>query len=125
MSSRVSDGPLPRYYQLKEILREKIQGGQWAPGALIPSERELCAQYGLSRMTARQAIIDLVRDGLLYRVQGKGTFVAHQRMTQQLLVLTGFSQDMAGRGRRAGAQVLDQRMVTAEPEVAHRLRVPV
>jgi GntR family transcriptional regulator len=125
MSIRVNEGPLPRYYQLKEILREQIRDGLWGPGTPIPSERELCAQYGLSRMTARQAVVDLVRDGLLYRVQGKGTFVARPRMTQQLRVLTGFSQDMTGRGRRPGAQVLDQRMIPAETEVAHRLRVPV
>src|SRR5690242_21732563 len=99
------DRPLPRYYQLREILREKIHAGQWPPGMLIPSERELCLQYGLSRMTARQAISDLVREGLLYRLQGKGTFVGQARITQQLMVLTGFSQDMAGRGRRASAQV--------------------
>src|SRR5829696_3091820 len=110
MAALVKGGPLPRYYQLKEILHEKIRTGQWQPGALIPSERELCAQYGLSRMTARQSVIELVREGLLYRVQGKGTFVARPRITQQLMALTGFSQDMAARGFKAGAQVREQKM---------------
>ncbi len=123
MSTVVKGGPLPRYYQLKEILHAKIRSGQWQPGTVIPSERELCEQYGISRMTARQAVTELVRDGLLYRAQGKGTFVARRRITQQLTVLTGFSQDMATRGLRAGAQVLDQKMVFANTEVAARLRV--
>ena len=56
MVDSVKSGPLPRYYQLKEIIRERIRGGEWAPGSLIPSERELCERYGISRMTARQAI---------------------------------------------------------------------
>src|SRR5690242_10763453 len=123
MATLAKGGPLPRYYQLKEILHAKIRAGQWQPGVLIPSERELCEQYGLSRMTVRQGITELVREGLLYRVQGKGTFVARPRITQQLMVLTGFSQDMIARGCVPGAQVLDQRMVPASQEVAERLRV--
>ncbi|BCL81712.1 GntR family transcriptional regulator [Ktedonobacteria bacterium brp13] len=81
MSSIFHKGPLPRYYQLKEIMSEKISTGEWKPGGLIPSERELGEQYGISRMTARQAITELVNEGLLFREQGKGTFVS--RITQQ------------------------------------------
>ena len=64
MNSIVRKSPLPRYYQLKEIMREKISSGEWKPGDLIPSERELGEQYGISRMTARQAITELVNEGL-------------------------------------------------------------
>ena len=124
MRAHLQDGPLPRYYQLKEILREKIRGGQWAAGGPIPSERELAQEYGLSRMTARQAVAELAREGLLYRLQGKGTFVGRPRITQQLMVLTGFSQDMAARGWRPGARVLEQHMEPATPAVAARLRIP-
>ena len=72
MVESLRGGPLPRYYQLKEIIRERIMTGEWAPGTLIPSERELCERYGISRMTARQSITELVSEGLLYREQGKG-----------------------------------------------------
>src|SRR5581483_11156032 len=72
MNTLFKKGPLPRYYQLKEIMREKIRTGEWKPGDLIPSERELGEQYGISRMTARQAITELVNEGLFYREQGKG-----------------------------------------------------
>jgi len=74
MSSIVRKSPLPRYYQLKEIMREKIGSGEWKPGDLIPSERELGEQYGISRMTARQAITELVNEGLFLPRTGQGYF---------------------------------------------------
>ena len=67
MSAIYRNSPLPRYYQLKEIMRERVQSDEWKPGDLIPSERELGEKYGISRMTARQAITDLVNEGLFYR----------------------------------------------------------
>lgn len=123
MTSLVKAGPLPRYYQLMEIVREQIRTGAWQPGAAIPSERELCEQHGISRMTARQAIIELVHDGLLYREQGRGTFVAKPRIAQHLLSLTGFTQDMQAREVRPGAQVLTAEMWPADDTTADRLRI--
>src|SRR6266446_8799083 len=87
MNAIYKNSPLPRYYQLKEIMRERIRSGEWKPGDLIPSERELGEKYGISRMTARQAITDLVNEGLFYREQGKGTFVSRHKITQQLINL--------------------------------------
>lgn len=116
-------GPIPRYYQLKEIIRQKVTGGQWAPGEPIPSERELCEQYGISRMTARQSITELVNEGYLYREQGKGTFVAQPKITQQLSQLTGFTEDMEGRAKHPAAQVLHQQMIAADADLAAILQV--
>ena len=121
--SIVKDSPLPRYYQLKEIIRGKVRAGEWPAGSLIPSERELCERYGISRMTARQSIVELVQEGLLYREQGKGTFVGRPKIAQQLLRLTGFTEDMRAREQRPGAKVLAAAMVAAEASVAERLRV--
>jgi GntR family transcriptional regulator len=101
------------YYQLKELLREKIAAGEWAPGAMIPSERELSEQYGISRMTARQALVELTTEGLLNRVQGRGTFVAEPKIQQELTRLTGFTEDMRTRGVRSGGKVL--RLELIEP----------
>ncbi|MGZ3667723.1 MAG: GntR family transcriptional regulator, partial [Ktedonobacterales bacterium] len=67
MSTIYRNSPVPRYHQLKEILRERIRSGEWKPGDLIPSERELSETYRISRMTARQAITDLVNEGVFYR----------------------------------------------------------
>ncbi|WP_201375504.1 GntR family transcriptional regulator [Ktedonobacter robiniae] len=123
MSIISRNSPLPRYYQLKEIMREKIRNGEWQPGNLIPSERELSEQYGISRMTARQAITELVNEGLFYREQGRGTFVSHHRITQHLTQLTGFSEDMHARGQRPSAHVLSAKMWPVDETVAERLHI--
>ena len=111
------NSPVPRYHQLKEILREKVSTEEWKPGDLIPSERELSETYSISRMTARQAITDLVNEGLFYREQGRGTFVADNRITQQLLQLTGFTEDIQARGQRPSTIVLSAAM---HPSRRHR-----
>jgi GntR family transcriptional regulator len=125
MVDSVKSGPLPRYYQLREIIRDRIVSGDWAPGSLIPSERELCERYGISRMTARQSITDLVNEGLLYREQGKGTYVGHPKIAQQLLRLTGFTEDMKVREQRPGARVLTAEMWPADQETSDRLRIRI
>lgn len=125
MIESVSSGPRPRYHQLKEIIRERIRNGEWTPGSLIPSERELCERYGISRMTARQSITELVSEGLLYREQGKGTYVGRPKIPQQLLRLTGFTEDMEARAQRPGAKVLSAEMWPADEAAAERLRVKV
>lgn len=117
--------PLPRYYQLKEIMREKVVTGEWKPGDLIPSERELGEQYGISRMTARQAITELVNEGLFYREQGKGTFVSRHKITQQLIRLTGFTEDISARGQAPATRVLSVKMIPADEAIAERLRIRV
>src|SRR5690349_24938010 len=114
MVESLRGGPLPRYYQLKEIIRERIMAGEWEPGALIPSERELCEQYGISRMTARQSITELVNEGYLYREQGKGTFVAQPKITQSLTTLTSFTEDMKARAQRPITRVLSREMYPAD-----------
>ncbi len=123
MSTSFRKSPLPRYYQLKEIMREKIRAGEWKPGDLIPSERELGEQYGISRMTARQAITELVNEGHLYREQGKGTFVSRHKITQQLMRLTGFTEDISARGQKPGTKVIVASMRPADEIVAERLRI--
>jgi GntR family transcriptional regulator len=125
MMETVASGPLPRYYQLKEIIRERIRSGEWTPGSLIPSERELCERYGISRMTARQSIIELVNEGLLYREQGKGTYVGQPKIPQQLLRLTGCTEDMRARQQSPGAKVLTAEMWPADEAAAERLRIRV
>ncbi|HEY7123405.1 MAG TPA: GntR family transcriptional regulator [Ktedonobacterales bacterium] len=123
MNTIYRNSPVPRYHQLKEILREKIRSGELKPGDLVPSERELSENYRISRMTARQAITDLVNEGVFYREQGKGTFVTRNKITQQLMSLTGFTEDMRARGQHPGTRVLSARLGPADEVVAERLRV--
>jgi GntR family transcriptional regulator len=111
------------YCQLEELIREKIATGEWQPGDLIPSERELSEKYSISRMTARQAMNELANEGLLRRVQGKGTCVAKPKIEQRLARLTGFTQDMRKRGLRPGARVLRLEMVAPPRLSAEALQI--
>lgn len=94
--------PLPLYYQLKEVLRQQIRAGHLEPHAAIPSEPELVASYHVSRATVRQALNELVHEGLLYRQHGKGTFVCEPRIQKTLSELASFSEELKRRGKQPG-----------------------
>ena len=94
-----SDSPLPLYYQLEQALRFMIASGSWSPGSLICSERELMQAAGVSRATVRQAIGNLMREGLLERVHGRGTFGSTQARAGDALRLQLCRAD--GRARPA------------------------
>jgi GntR family transcriptional regulator len=108
--------PLPLYHQLKERLVQRITSGVWPPETRLPSERELCDLFGISRITVRQALDQLVTEGRLVRSHGRGTFVALTPVRKQLLPLVGFSEDMASRGLHPGARTL--RFESAQPSAA-------
>ncbi len=92
------NSPIPIYYQLELQIRQFIESEQLQPGDILPSEREFTEKYNISRMTVRQAINNLVSEGLLYRQKGKGTFIAEQKFEQDLSGLTSFSEDMKNPG---------------------------
>ena len=112
---------IPLYFQLQQILEARIEDGTWSPGTRLPSERELCEQFAVSRITVRQALAALSKQGRLVRRQGVGTFVASPRMEQQLGPLTGFTQEVEARGQEAGARVLRQELVVAPSAAAEVL----
>lgn len=107
----LTQGPVPKHSQLRAILLEKISS-TWTPHTAIPSERELMAEYGVSRATVREAIRQLVEEEKLYRVQGKGTFVAGHRI-QSTLHLASFTEDMRRRGLVAATIVRGISLVEA------------
>ncbi|MEC5152509.1 GntR family transcriptional regulator [Cryobacterium sp. GrIS_2_6] len=92
----LTEGPVSKQAQLRSILQEMVEN-TLAPHAAIPPERKLMTRYGVSRSTVREAIRQLVEEGLLYRVQGKGTFVGGKRV-QSDLHLASFTEDMRRRG---------------------------
>ena len=83
----------PMYLQLRELIRSKIEEEEYAPGTAIPSETILASTYGVNRLTVRNAVDELVREGLLKRVQGKGVYVTTV-YERDLEVLGGFTQTM-------------------------------
>jgi len=115
--------PIPLYYQLAEWVREQVQSGQLAPGDQLPSERELCEQAGVSRMTARQAVTYLAREGVLLVRAGVGTFVAEPKLTHDALHLLGFSEQMMRQGGRVTSTVLEQVVVTPPTAAANALEL--
>ena len=111
----------PLYQQLMARLKNDITAGVYAPGARIPSEQLLCDIYGVSRVTVRKALLDLVQEGLLVRRQGKGTFVAQERIQRNLQQITSFSEACRQTGHSAGAQLISAELVKASPEAAARM----
>src|SRR3984893_7716676 len=109
--------PIPMYYQIMNQLREKIAEGVYKVGDALPPERELVEIYQVSRMTIRQAILELVNEGILVRRKGIGTFVASPKIEQALNSLTSFTQDMAQRGMKAGGRVLSFKETTPDPTI--------
>ncbi|MFJ7724692.1 GntR family transcriptional regulator [Neobacillus sp. NPDC097160] len=89
---------IPLYHQLMERLKGSIENGQWSPGDKIPSENQLMDQFGVSRNTAKKAIEELVQVGSLYRIQGKGTFVAKPKLQQSLMGFYSFSKVLKEKG---------------------------
>jgi GntR family transcriptional regulator len=113
--------PLPLYYQLKEALKQQIRSGHLAPHTAIPSEPELVSSYHVSRATVRQALSELVHEGLLYRQHGKGTFVCEPRVQQNVSELTSLSQELQKRGRHPGGQLLVAELVRGTELVRQKL----
>lgn len=85
----------PVYLQLREIVRNKIEEGEYPPGSAIPSENDLAGTYGISRITVRNAVDALVNEGILRRVQGKGVFVVGSKMEQAIEEFSGFIPSLA------------------------------
>lgn len=84
----------PIYKLIKDEILRQIEVKIYGPNQCLPSERDLSAKYDTTRMTVRHALNDLEADGVVYRIQGKGTFVAANKVVQPLMRASGFSQDM-------------------------------
>jgi GntR family transcriptional regulator len=116
--------PMPYYVQLMQLLRGKIESGEWPVGAQLPGEPELCIMYGISRTVVRQALGEMEQQNLVVRRKGKGTYVAAPKVSENLAQkLTGFYRDMTERGYRVATQVLHQRVAPANDKVAGYLQV--
>jgi len=119
-----SESGQPLYKQLVAYFKEKIESGEWAVGTQIPSERELCKQFDVSRITVRQAIAVAEKEGLLQAVQGKGTFVAKPKIHQELQQITSFKETMTMWGMVPRTKVLRIESEPADLAIASVLGIP-
>lgn len=118
------NSPKPLYVQLEEILRLSIASGEWEPNQLIPSENELSKQYGLSRMTVRSVINNLVNEGLLFRVQGKGTFVSAPKISTKSPAYQGVREQLEMQGYKIETQIIENTFIKPDDRVREILEIP-
>lgn len=116
------DSPVALHRQLADQLREAIRDGAYQQGDRIPTEPELAARHHVSRITARQAVMQLAREGLVVRRQGKGTFVTAPPVQHDLIELRGFYDELVAQGINPTTELLEFAEVVPPPRVAERLR---
>ena len=114
----------PLYIQLRELIRSKIEEGEYQPGTAIPSESTLSENYGISRLSVRSAVRALENEGLLTCIQGKGVFVSGPRLTRDLDTLGGFRSTMREKGREACTRILVKAQREAGPYYGALLGLP-
>lgn len=115
------DSPIPLYQQIKDTLRSGILDGRYPPHSRMPSESELQEMFEVSRITIRQALGDLQKEGLIFKVHGKGSFVSQPRTVQNITSLQGFAESMSSDGHEIVNRVISFNFVAANEEVASRL----
>lgn len=118
------NSPIPLYYQIKEALQEMIDNGDFAPGDPVPSERDLCERFAISRMTAGKAVSALVNEGILYRERGRGTFVAHPKSACTSSHLAGFSDNIRAAGLASRTRILLFEEEEASRAIREALEIP-
>lgn len=115
---------VPLYHQIQHLLRHRIHNGLYRPGTQIPSEHELAAELGVSRVTLREALRELVRESLLVKIQGKGTFVASNPPKRLAPVrYTGFLEELQERVRKLRVTDVEIAQLPPTPDVKKTLQL--
>jgi GntR family transcriptional regulator len=114
---------LPLHTQFETILRNKIEDEEWPINSCIPSENEMSRIYGISRMTVRSVLNRLVDSGLLYRVHGKGTFVAEPKIISSPLVRYGLREQLEQMGYETITRMISFEKIAASTKIAKALNV--
>ncbi len=117
------NSPIPLYFQLQDLLQNKIESGEFEAHTSLPTEAELSRQYNVSRATVREALRALVNLGLIEKRHGLGSFVKPRQLTAQLPGLNSFSMEMRSQGHKVKTHVLDKVIVSAPVLVAKALKV--
>jgi GntR family transcriptional regulator len=118
----LDSGPTPLYFQLKNIIKSKITSNELKGQERLPSESELCIEYGVSRATVRQALLELEKEGFIYRERGKGTFITDREGLKHLS-LKGTIENLIASGQGTRIKVLEYKEVTPPSPVAKILQL--
>jgi|UniRef100_A0A7C3SP80 GntR family transcriptional regulator len=105
------------YVQMYSIFLKKIEDGEWIAGTKIPTENELCNMYNVSKVTVREAIQELVREGFLKRQQGKGTFVTYSISYPGILMRSRITENIYGEGVKIEKEIVDRRVMKSSGEI--------
>lgn len=114
-------GATAPYLRVKQYLKDELSRARWLPGELMPSEAELVAQFGVSRMTVNRALRELSAEGFVERVQGVGTFAAHLHRVSSTLTIRDLHDEIEARGHRHHAEVRLKREERAPAALAAQL----
>lgn len=119
------DSYVPLYQQLKEMIQQEIESGKWQPNQLIPTEQEFMERFQVSRITIRQAIMDLVKEDVLYRQRGVGTFVAKPKIGLQYLNdIVSYDTQIINEGHNPSRKVLEKKVCHPGQEVLTAMELP-
>lgn len=116
-----SHSPVPLYAQLKEHLRSRILDGTYAPHSRMESESELGAHFGVSRITVRQALGDLQKEGLIFKIHGKGTFVSKPKAFQNVSSLKGLAEALSASGYEVVNRMCGFQFMSADALISQKL----
>ncbi len=118
------NSPIPLYYQVYEILKKRIKSGEFRPGNYLPSENRLAEYYGVSRLTIREALSELAKEGLIEKKKGKGSIVTGPKNVENLTGLHGFTEEARIAGSKPASLVLENRLVDVPPHISEKLGLP-
>ncbi|WP_100010238.1 GntR family transcriptional regulator [Lentibacillus sediminis] len=114
---------MPLYKQIANNIKEDIADAKLTSGDAIPSETNLAKTYGVSRVTIREAIKQLVEEDILYRVQGSGTYISHEKIEHNILKLQGFTEEMSELDNNPSNEILEFQLMPADQEVRDHLKI--
>jgi GntR family transcriptional regulator len=115
------ESPIPLHHQVRNYLLGCIERGELLPGQILLQEREYAARFKISLAPVRQAILDLVKEGYLYRVPGRGTFVREQKVEEKISILSSFTESMRAKGLSADLRVVEQGVGKVPPHISSLL----
>lgn len=116
-------GGIPLYRQIHDHLRAGIEGNQWRVGERLPTEQQLCEQFGVSRITVVRALNRLADEGMITKTQGKGTFVSAPKWIPEPRTLLSFTEEMAERGMTPGSHIISSQLCNPSARLAERLQL--